>query len=115
MQVYGTDKTDVAFYRYDVGGERDLKLAGTVYNTSNNGRPALVPVYEKSVLYASNLMTIERRGIVKHYFAESERILANVFTGGMPLVPTNTILKPVNKINGGDAYEISKKFTIFAA
>jgi RHS repeat-associated protein len=54
-------------------------------------------------------------GVIKHYFAETEHILANVFTGGHPLVPTDTILKPVNKINGGDTYEISKKFTIFAA
>ncbi|MDR1544789.1 MAG: hypothetical protein LBS50_10380, partial [Prevotellaceae bacterium] len=64
---------------------------------------------------AGNLMTVSKNGLIKHYFAESERILANVFTGGTPLVPTNTILKPVNKINGGDTYEISKKFTNFAA
>jgi hypothetical protein len=61
--------------------------------------------------YAENLMTISRHGVTKHYFAETERILANVFTGGTPLVPTNTMLKPV-KYNNATVF--SEKFTTFA-
>jgi hypothetical protein len=56
-------------------------------------------------------MTVSRNGLIKHYFAETERILANVFTGGTPLVPTDTMLKPVKYKNATD---FSGKFTTFA-
>jgi RHS repeat-associated protein len=102
MQAYASDNT-IAYYRYDASGEREMKLVGTVQNGWNNGRPISIPIYDNATLYASPLMTIDKRGYTKHYFAEGERIASSIGGGGTPLV---------NEI-GTAVYQLSQKFSTF--
>jgi RHS repeat-associated protein len=80
-----------------------------VYN-SQTGHYKLTDYYD-ATLYAGNLMTVSRNGLIKHYFAETERLAANVFTGGHPLVPTDTML---NCVKYRSATDFSENFTKFA-
>jgi RHS repeat-associated protein len=55
-------------------------------------------------------MTITPNGYIKHYFAESERILSNVACGGRPVVRPDEKLEAIVD----DAYILSRDFTNFA-
>ena len=88
MQAFSFDYNQ-AFYRYDAGGERDLKLTGTVVDMWQNGSWGNIAMYEQTTLYASPLMTVSESGYTKHYFAEGERIASATGRGGTPLIDPN--------------------------
>jgi RHS repeat-associated protein len=73
-----------ALYRYDAGGQRDLKLTAKVTDVNVNGHYYRMPIFTDATLYAGNLMTVNRGGYTKHYFAGTERLLSNVAGGGQP-------------------------------
>ena len=115
MQAYyhqGTSKA--AHYRYDAGGERDLKLVGDVQNLYNQGHYYRVPVFTDAVLYASPLVTVNKNGYVKHYFAETERILSNIGGGTTGNANVNPY-EEIPSITRKSAYELSDIFSGFAS
>jgi RHS repeat-associated protein len=111
MQAFHDDReSNVAFYRYDASGERDLKLTGKIADININGRQFHRPLFDNATLYTGNLMTVTPNGYIKHYFAESERILSNVAGGGHPMVYPDEKLEAILD----DAYILSRDFTNFA-
>lgn len=102
-----------AQYRYYAGGKRDLKMLGTIQDAYIQGHWWSIPIFEDAVLYAGDLMTVDKQYYQKHYFMESERFLTNIGGGetGNYLVEPNTELQPI-KFN--DAVELSNNFTTFA-
>jgi len=114
MQAYrGKDR--IAHYRYDAGGERDLKLVGNLHDAYVMGSWYRIPTFTDATLYASPLMTVNSNGYVKHYFAESERILSNIGggTNGNAMINPREELKILK--NFSDVKDFSERFTIFAA
>jgi RHS repeat-associated protein len=87
-----------------------LKLTGKTADLNINGRQFHRPLFDNATLYTGNLMTITPNGYIKHYFAESERILSNVACGGHPMVYPDEKLEAILD----DAYILSRDFTNFA-
>ncbi|MCL2598065.1 MAG: hypothetical protein FWD66_10555, partial [Paludibacter sp.] len=100
-----------ALYRYDASGERELKLTATVQDvwTQNQGTQKQ-PVFDNATLYAGPLMTVNKNGIIKHYFMGTERILANVAGKGYPLIHPETELET---LNGNTAKDLAVKYDDF--
>ena len=71
----------VAWYGYDDGGERAMKLSGECVTLTQNGSPYTVAPLTNPVVYASPLVTLTRRGYTKHYF-EGERRICSALGGG---------------------------------
>ena len=76
----------MAYYRYDHTGKREMKLRGNVLDMNNMGTDYYFPYFDDMVLYAGDLMTLDRQGIKKHYFVEGERFLTNYGSEGHPRI-----------------------------
>ncbi len=81
LEAFMDDKENAAYYSYDASGERNLKLTGGVVQTTQNGVPFYSPFLEDPTLYASGLITINKKGYTKHYFEESKRICSKIGGG----------------------------------
>lgn len=91
------------YYEYgDAGGERDLKLIGKMIDKWQNGERANDHIYDRAVLYASELFTVHDMGYSKHYFMEDERIAALIGGRGEFLVDPGDALKPISTDNIDD-------------
>ena len=116
MQGFYHDKGQIAaLYRYDASGERELKLTATVQDVwTQNAGYQKQPVFDDATLYAGPLMTVsynrDAARYVKHYFAGTERILANVAGGGHPAVPVDMELKV---LDGGQARDDANRYADF--
>ena len=95
MQAF-MDNKNAAYYNYDASGERNLKLTGGVVQTTQNGVPFYSPFLEDPTLYASGLITINKKGYTKHYFEESKRICSKI--GGGFSNATYNINTPITPI-----------------
>jgi RHS repeat-associated protein len=70
-----------------------------------------MPVFNSATLYAGDLMTIEFKSYIKHYFAEGDRLLSNVAGGGKPLIDPLKELKSIIK----NAKWFSEEYTKFVS
>jgi|GEM_PF-1183990 len=95
MQAYTSigDKTDLAYYRYDHTGKREMKLRGRIMDVYNMGYSYSIPYYDDITLYSGDFMTIDSRwGVMKHYFVEGERFLTNCGNEAKPWMnPTKAL------------------------
>ena len=109
MQAYTSigDKTDLAYYRYDHTGKREMKLRGNILDMNNMGTDYYFPYFDDMVLYAGDLMTLDRQGIKKHYFVEGERFLTNCGSEGNPSVDP---LEPLKGIEPDNPFGMSERF-----
>ncbi|MDR0828943.1 MAG: hypothetical protein LBN95_02380, partial [Prevotellaceae bacterium] len=111
MQSYNNLQTGQAgFYRYDAGGQRELKLTGKLIDVNNMGQQTQTPVYDNAVLYAGNLVTVDIKGYKKHYFVEGERILTNIGggTAGAANINIDAEIKGIEPI---EVREMSENYT----
>jgi RHS repeat-associated protein len=129
MQAYNDIASSVsAFYRYDASGQRELKLTGELVDIDVMNNKHKTANYNNAVLYAGNLMTIDKSGYKKHYFIENERFLTVLGGGkkdtvfvidvstelvGIALPNTNNSHKPTLPINPIPATDLSHLFTGF--
>ena len=109
MQAYAAkeEKNDLAYYRYDHTGKREMKLLGNLLDVYNMGEYEYLPYFSDMVLYAGDLMTFDKQGIKKHYFVEGERFLTNCGSEGHPSVDP---LKSLKGIEPKDLIDMSKNF-----
>ena len=84
-----------------------MKLRGNILDMNNMGTDYYFPYFDDMVLYAGDLMTLDRQGIKKHYFVEGERFLTNCGSEGHPWAD------PKKALEGIDESELTmcKEFT----
>ena len=84
-----------------------MKLRGNILDKNNMGTDYYFPYFDDMVLYAGDLMTLDRQGIKKHYFVEGERFLTNCGSEGHPWAD------PKKALEGIDESELTmcKEFT----
>ena len=120
---YNETQKIAALYRYDASGERELKLTAKVQDiwTQNMGYQKQ-PIFDNATLYASPLVTINVTNLkgfnkagnyVKHYFAGTERILANVAGRGQAMIGVDEPLKPIAKNTTPE--ELAKEYYTFVS
>ena len=80
----------VAWYGYDDGGERAVKLSGECVALTQNGHTTTMASLTNPVVYASPLVTLTKRGYTKHYF-EGERRICSAIGGGFTHVEWDSI------------------------
>jgi RHS repeat-associated protein len=121
MQAYNNiQASKSAFYRYDASGQRELKLTGELVDIDVMNNKHKTANYNNAVLYAGNLMTIDKSGYKKHYFIENERFLT-VIGGGKKgaVLDVNTVLTdivllvPGRPVAYNGAAALSTNFTTF--
>ena len=96
-------ETVAAWYAYDAGGRRALKLASE--RAAGSGQSAVElcdPVY-----YVSPLVTLTRTGYSKHYF-EGGRRICTVIGGGFGLVPWDSVTSDPMPVVGPHDDELAK-------
>ena len=86
-----------AWYGYDDGGERAVKLSGECVTITQNGHTTRVASLTNPVVYTSPLVTLTKRGYTKHYF-EGERRICSAIGGGFTHVEWDSIDASQDKV-----------------
>jgi RHS repeat-associated protein len=81
LQGYIETNGQNAYYNYNAGGERNMKITGKVQEMYQNGRIYYKPMLYKPTMYASELVTISNKGYTKHYFEGGKRICSKIGVG----------------------------------
>ena len=87
-----------AWYNYNAGGERNLKITTPQTRVRQNAIEAMyVPALAYPTLYASALITLTRNGYTKHYYEGTNRVCSKL-GGGFATVNWGEIETPVPEL-----------------